>query len=51
MREVWRMVPPLRSMVRVLARVSGTTQAELSAPWNGRTLSSAAQPRRRPTTS
>ncbi len=51
MREVCSTVPPLRSMVRVLARVNGTTHSELSAPAAGTMLSSAAQPRRRPMTS
>src|SRR3954447_2783087 len=38
-------------MVRVLARVRGTSQAELSASWYGLTWRRAAQPRRSPTTS
>src|SRR5260370_17603393 len=50
-REVWSPVPPLRSIVRVLARVNSTTQSELSAAGSGRMLSRAAQPRRSPMTS
>ena len=50
-RELCRIVPPLRSIVRVLARVSGTSQEELSASWYGLTWRRAAQPRRSPSTS
>src|SRR6185436_5459357 len=50
-RELWSTVPPLRSMVRVLATVSGMSHSELSAPWKGTVWSSAAHPRRSPRTS
>ena len=48
MREVWRIVPPVRSMARVSTRVSGRIHAELSADASGMMLTqrrpAAAQP-------
>ncbi len=49
-RDEWRNVPPVRSTVRVLMRVSGSTYSG-SGSWPWRMCVSASQPRRRPMTS
>ena len=50
-REVWSIVPPVRSIERTAAGSSRRTQPRSDSASPGTWCSSAAQPRRRPTTS